>query len=70
VNQEIAIKRNLIGRCYSSCKKNCIKSCTGTPNAKLLQKKMILLQTNYQSKKLLDIQLIALEKSLNYFKIK
>lgn len=70
VNQEIAIKRNLIGRCYSSCKKNCIKSCTGTPNAKLLQKKMILLQTNYQSEKILDNQLIALEKSLNYFKIK
>ena len=69
-NQEIAIKNNSIGRCFFTCKRNCIKSCVGTPNAKLLQKKMILLQTNYQSKKILHNQLIALEKSLNYFNIK
>ena len=70
VNQEIVIKRNIIGRCFSSCKKNCVKLCTGTPNAKLLQKKMILLQTNYQSKNILDNQLSALEKSLDYFNLK
>jgi perosamine synthetase len=70
VNQEIAIKRNSIGRCFSNCKKDCVKSCIGTPNAKLLQKKMILLQTNYQSEKILDKQLTALEKSFDYFNLK
>lgn len=69
-NQEIAIKNNFIGKCFSSCKKKCVKSCFGTPNSKILQKKLILLQTNYQSKKVLDNQLTALEKTLDYFNIK
>ena len=68
-NQEIVIRKNLIGKCYTSCKINCVSSCKGTPKAKSLQKKLILLQTNYQNLKILNKQIKALRKSLDFFKI-
>ena len=68
-NQEIVVKKNKIGRCYLSCKKNCVVTCHGTPVAKFLQKKIILLQTNYQNTIMLENQTQALKKSLDFFKI-
>jgi perosamine synthetase len=68
-NQEIVTKKHFIGKCFSSCKKDCISSCTGTPVANYLQKRLILLQTNYEDAKILNKQTRALKKTLNFFKI-
>ncbi len=68
-NQEIVTKTNFIGKCYSSCKKDCVSSCTGTPIANSIQKKLILLQTNHQNTKILNKQTRALRKTLDFFKI-
>ena len=47
-NQEKAIIKYSIGRCFSSCKLNCLKNCNGTPVAMGLQKKLILLTTKFE----------------------
>ena len=66
-NQEKAIIKYSIGRCFSSCKLNCLKNCNGTPVAMSLQKKLILLTTNQSNDYLIKKQAISLEKTLKYF---
>lgn len=66
-NQEKAIIKNSIGRCFRSCKLNCLQKCTGTPVAKKLQKKLILLTTNQSSKFQIKRQANSLKKTLKYF---
>ena len=66
-NQEKAIIKYSIGRCFSSCKLNCLKNCNGTPVAMKLQKKLILLTTNQSNDYLIKKQAISLEKTLKYF---
>ena len=66
-NQEKAIIKYSIGRCFSSCKLNCLKNCNGTPVAMGLQKKLILLTTNQSNDYLIKKQAISLEKTLKYF---
>ena len=70
IHQEKAMKDNFIGRCFSSCKKGCISSCEGTPNAKKLQKRLFLFTTNQKNKKEIKRQTNALENTLNYFSLK
>ena len=66
-NQEKAIIKYSIGRCFKSCKANCLNSCKGTPVAKILQKKLILLTTNQSNKTLIKRQVSSLEKTLKFF---
>jgi len=68
LNQEKAIINNLIGRCFKTCNKHCIKNCHGTPVAKKLQKKLILFTTNQGSNRIINHQCLALKKTVNYFK--
>lgn len=66
-NQEKAIIKYSIGRCFRSSKLNCLKNCNCTPVAMKLQKKLILLTTNQSSELLIRKQATSLEKTLKYF---
>ena len=69
IHQEKAIFDRGIGRCFSTCKKKCILNCKGTPEAKILQKKLLLFTTNQKSSKEIIRQSTALKKTLNFFKL-
>lgn len=69
INHEPAIKNNLIGRCFKTCKTNCVKSCYGTPNAKFLQKRLFLFTTNQKNEKEVQIQKQAIKDTIKYFNL-
>ena len=58
IHQEPAIKKNKIG-----------KMSNRTPNAKKLQKELLLFTTNQSNQKEINIQTKALKNTINYFKL-
>lgn len=69
LHQEPAVRKYKIGKCYNSCKKNCVINCYGTPVAKKLQKKLLLFTTNQSNNIEVFRQIKALKKTLIYFQI-
>jgi perosamine synthetase len=69
ITQEPAIRNNLIGHCFKNCKKNCVKNCRGTPNAKFLQKRLLLFTTNQKNDKEVQNQKNAIIKTIKYFNL-
>ena len=69
LQQEPAIMKYRIGRCFTSCEKDCIINCKGTPVAKNLQKHLLLFTTNQSSKDEVEKQIIALNKTIKFFNI-
>ncbi len=69
LHQEIAIKKNNIGRCFKSCKGNCVDNCIGTPVATKLQKKLFLFTTNQKNRTEVNRQLHALKKTIKFFNL-
>ena len=69
IQQEPAVKKYKIGRCFKNCSKNCINNCTGTPNAKKIQKNLLLFTTNQANNIEIKKQIIALKKTINFFKL-
>jgi len=67
IQNEPVIKRKLIGRCFSSCKLDCVKNCNGTPTASLLQKSLLLFTTNQTSSAEINKQAKSLKKTLQFF---
>ncbi len=67
IHQEAAVKNNNIGRCFEYCKKNCVKTCYGTPIAKELQKSLLLFTTNQSNKQEINKQINALKLTLKFF---
>jgi dTDP-4-amino-4,6-dideoxygalactose transaminase len=67
LNQEKVTKKYLIGKCFANCSLSCVKNCCGTPVAKKLQKKLILLTTNQANIRQIKKQADALNKTLNFF---
>jgi perosamine synthetase len=70
LHQEPAVRKYKIGKCYKSCKKNCVINCYGTPVAKKLQKNLLLFTTNQSNNIEIYKQIKALKKTLTYFQIK
>ena len=67
LQDEPSIKFSKFGRCFKSCKPGCLVSCKGTPIAKKLQKQILNFTTNQKSHRDINIQYLALKKTLNYF---
>ncbi len=63
LQDEPSIKKSKFSKCFSYCSKNCI--CT--PNAKILQKKIINFCTNQGSIEDANKQVVALRKTINFF---
>lgn len=70
IHQEPAMRKYKIGRCFKTCKKNCILKCKGTPTANQLQKSLFLFTTNQEDASSVDEQINALIKTINFFNIK
>ena len=70
IHQEPAMKKYKIGRCFKTCKKNCILKCKGTPIAKQLQKSLFLFTTNQEDDLSVNKQINALKKTISFFDIK
>jgi len=66
-NQEKTILKYSIGKCFKYCKPSCVKRCKGTPVAKKIQKKLILLTTNQSNINQILKQAYSLNKTLNFF---
>ena len=58
IHQEPAVKKNKIGKMSNK-----------TPIAKKLQKQLLLFTTNQSNQNEINIQIKALKKTINYFKI-
>ena len=69
IHQEPAIRKYKIGRCFAKCKKNCVSKCYGTPVAKNLQRNLLLFTTNQSNNYEISKQMIALKKTINFFKL-
>ena len=69
IHQEPAIRKYGIGRCFATCKKNCVKKCFGTPNAQELQKSLLLFTTNQKHQVEINKQARALVLTLKFFRI-
>ena len=67
IQNEPVIKKNLIGRCFSSCKHDCVRNCKGTPVASLLQKSLLLFTTNQTTSLEINKQAKVLERTLKFF---
>jgi len=67
LQNEPSIQNSGVGKCYSSCKKDCVKKCYGTPIAKSLQKKILAFCTNQGSIQDASRQLKALSKTIKFF---
>ena len=67
LHSEPAIKKFKIGRCFKTCKTECVKTCKGTPIAKKLQKSLLLFTTNQNSDFEINQQASALNKTIDYF---
>ena len=67
LQDEPSIKFSNLGKCFLSCKKNCLQNCKGTPIAKKLQKNILNFCTNQGSYKDADKQIVAMKKTINYF---
>lgn len=67
LQNEPIVKKKSIGKCFRSCKVNCVRNCTGTPNSKNLQKSLLLFTTNQNSETEIKKQAKALKKTINYF---
>jgi len=67
LQDEPSIKFSNLGRCFVSCKKNCLQNCKGTPIARKLQRNILNFCTNQGSYKDADKQVTAMKKTINYF---
>jgi perosamine synthetase len=70
LQDEPSIKFSGFGRCFNTCDKKCLIKCTGTPNAKYLQKRILAFCTNQSTAKNINKQFYALKKTLDYFENK
>lgn len=69
IQQEPAIKKYKIGRCFKNCSKSCINNCKGTPNAKKIQNNLLLFTTNQANNFEIKKQITALKKTINFFNL-
>ncbi len=69
IHQEPAIKKYKIGRCFKKCSKSCVINCKGTPNAKELQKNLLLFTTNQSNNFEIRKQIRALRKTISFFNL-
>ena len=68
LQDEPSIKKSRLGRCFKTCKINCV--CSGTPIAKKLQKQIFNFTTNQKSVADIKTQILALKNTLIFFKKK
>jgi perosamine synthetase len=68
LQDEPSIKKSRLGRCFKTCKINCV--CDGTPIAKKLQKQIFNFTTNQKSVADIKTQILALKNTLIFFKKK
>ncbi len=70
LQQEPSIKNSDLGKCFKTCRKNCIKKCYGTPVAEKLQKEIFNFTTNQGNNIEINKQIKALKKTLLFFEPK
>ena len=70
LQDEPSIKYSNLGKCFFTCKENCLSKCRGTPVAKKLQKNILNFCTNQGSHKEADKQVKAMRKTIKYFNAK
>jgi hypothetical protein len=70
LQDEPSIKYSNLGKCFFTCKENCLSKCRGTPVARKIQKNILNFCTNQGSHKDADKQVKAMRKTIKYFNAK